>query len=154
MYLLQDTTEGLACHIRTGFNDNPLLAYIEIWGIMQAIIIQQDSISTLYKVVTNNTLALEEDSKWKEIRRLRNQCAGHPLDQNSRYRSFFGRGSISYEELQYERKDKTKPEPDSINIQYAQLVEDYADEAVGFLNTIIENMEKRWPMTEQERQPD
>lgn len=152
MYLIQDTTEGLTSHINRGFNNDPQLAYIEMWGVMQAITIQQDSISTLYRIVTNNTLTPRKNSNWIKIRRLRNQCSGHPLDQNGRYRSFFGREKISYENLRYERKDKRQPEPEFININYAQLISDYANEATSFLNTIVETLGRRWPITEQNRQ--
>ncbi len=149
MYLLQDTTEGLSAHMDQGFNTNPHLAYIELWGVMQAIFLQQDSITTLYKIFMEDKLSLENESKWKEIRKLRNQCSGHPLDQSGKYRSFFGRDGINYENLRYERKDRRLPEPEFITIDYAQLISDYADETIPFLDAIIETMTKRWPITEQ-----
>ncbi|WP_415716100.1 hypothetical protein [Maridesulfovibrio sp.] len=132
-----------------GFNTNPHLAYIELWGVMQAIFLQQDSITTLYKIFMEDKLSLENESKWKEIRKLRNQCSGHPLDQSGKYRSFFGRDGINYENLRYERKDRRLPEPEFITIDYAQLISDYADETIPFLDAIIETMTKRWPITEQ-----
>jgi hypothetical protein len=145
MYLLQDSTEGLLTHMITGFNENPLLAYIEMWGVMQAIIIQQDSISTLYKIIMGSKLTVNDDSKWKEVRVLRNQCAGHPGNQGQRYRSFFGRGGISYTNLQYERKDRETSEIEHPRINYQQLINEYAEEAYAFLSEVEEEMRVRWP---------
>ncbi len=45
MYLIQDTYGAILAHQKKGFSEEPLLAYIEFWGVMQAIVIQQDSIS-------------------------------------------------------------------------------------------------------------
>jgi len=53
MYLLQDTSESLYVHRIKGFANDPHEAYIEFWGVMQAIFIQQDAISELYEAVTS-----------------------------------------------------------------------------------------------------
>ena len=50
MYLLQDSTAGLGKHREKGFSPDPFLKYIEIWGVLQAIIIQQDSINKLFEI--------------------------------------------------------------------------------------------------------
>src|SRR5262245_546985 len=75
MYLLQDSTESLLAHRQAGFSAEPLSAYLEFWGIMQALIIQQDALCELYEVVLSsraNTVAL---AAWNELRELRNLCA-------------------------------------------------------------------------------
>jgi hypothetical protein len=51
MYLLQDTTESLMVHRHKGFSTDPFEAYIEFWDVMQAIIIQQDSICELHLAI-------------------------------------------------------------------------------------------------------
>jgi hypothetical protein len=47
-YLIQDTAEAVQDHLGRGFSKNPMAAYLEFWGVMQAIIIQQDAIRELY----------------------------------------------------------------------------------------------------------
>jgi len=76
MYLVQDTSESLLAHRLTGFSSDPHVAYIEFWGVMQALIIQQDSISELYEAVTAKKLDTRALNSWQEIRTLRNSCAG------------------------------------------------------------------------------
>jgi hypothetical protein len=49
MYLIQDTAGAILWHSRRGFSRHPIGRYLEFWGIMQAIIIQQDAIAELYK---------------------------------------------------------------------------------------------------------
>ncbi len=56
MYLLQDSTEGLWQHREKGFSKDPLLAYIEFWGVMQAVIIQQDAIQEIFQILTEKNL--------------------------------------------------------------------------------------------------
>jgi hypothetical protein len=56
MYLVQDTSESLLVHRARGFSSDSHAAYIEFWGVMQALIIQQDSISELYNAVTGARL--------------------------------------------------------------------------------------------------
>ena len=72
MYLLQDSTESLWRHREEGFNNDELLAYIEIWGVLQAIIIQQYSIETIYKILTGKELNVPQGTKWFKIRKIRN----------------------------------------------------------------------------------
>jgi hypothetical protein len=82
MYLVQDTSESLLDHRARGFSSDPLAAYIEFWGIMQALIIQQDSISELYEAVTAAELDSRALNSWQAVRTLRNACAGHPAKKD------------------------------------------------------------------------
>ncbi|MFT3741458.1 MAG: hypothetical protein QM752_02095 [Gammaproteobacteria bacterium] len=82
MYLLQDTSEALLTHMECGFTKS-LVSYIEFWGIMQAIIIQQDCIKNLYEIIKGSGLWKSPKKSWWKIRNLRNMCAGHPIDQGT-----------------------------------------------------------------------
>jgi len=108
MYLLQDSTEGLCWHRRKGFAADPMHAYIEFWGVMQTVIIQQDSIAELTGVVTGSDLDTRALPAWSKLRILRSTCAGHltrrDLPKGSpRTRSFMGRMFGGYESLKYEQ---------------------------------------------------
>jgi len=87
---------------------------------MQAVIIQQDAIKEIYKVITGKEFECDRDqhSSWYKIRNLRNICAGHPAKKgNSKkpplIRSFMGRNFGNYELFTYERwedGERTHPE--------------------------------------------
>jgi len=148
MYLIQDTAEGLAAHREKGFADNPLISYIEFWGIMQAIFIQQDAISELYWSVTNCKLGTSLLKKWLEIRALRNICAGHPSrkerpNSTPLTRTFLGRGFGDYDSFTYEQWQS----PDQIShpsIELGRLITEYEAEASEVLNIIFKHMKEAW----------
>src|SRR5216683_2518582 len=51
MYLIQDTGEAVLTHMAKDFSADPMQAYLEFWGVMQAINIQQDSILQVQEAV-------------------------------------------------------------------------------------------------------
>jgi hypothetical protein len=62
-----------------GFSRDPMRAYIEFWGVMQAIAIQQDAICELHKAVVGSRPDKDQiGPTWKDLKEKRNQCAGHP----------------------------------------------------------------------------
>src|SRR5208283_1910951 len=64
MYLIQSTGESIQSHMKRGFSSDPWLAYIEFWGVMQAIVIQQDAIKELYEAVIGSKLQITKESDW------------------------------------------------------------------------------------------
>ena len=147
MYLLQDSTESMWCHRRQGFASDPHQAYLEFWGLMQAAIIQQDSIIEIFEVITGTEFDSKSLVSWSEIRNLRNICAGHPAKRDRPKpltRSFMGRNFGGYESLKYERWEKgvgtTYP-----NVKLAALLDAYAVEAEAKLGEILNAMHTRWP---------
>lgn len=76
---LQDTAEVLLAHRAKGFNFDAMAAYLELWGVLQAVYVQQDAIDILYRVVCEKKFLFEEcDPDWKDIRVLRDRAVGHP----------------------------------------------------------------------------
>lgn len=144
MLLLQDSVDGVLTHMNQGFNGNSSLAYIELCGVMQALIIQQDAISTLHNIVIGEVIQAPGGSKWKVLRRLRNQSTGHPGNQGERFRSFFGRCNFSYGALEYERKDRREEHPERVCVNFSALIGEYAEEAVEYLSEVLAVMRERW----------
>jgi len=105
MYLLQDTYESTSAVARQGLSKDPLRQYIEVWGYLQAIFVAQDSIAELYEAVTGEEPDTGGCLFWKTIRNHRNEIAGHTVNRQGRYRSFFGRFEQSLENFTYERLD-------------------------------------------------
>lgn len=78
---LQDTAEALDAHIFDDFSSDALKAYIEFWGILQAVFVQQDAIKELGYSLTGTRLLCPEPTKgsaWHQLRDLRNLAVGHP----------------------------------------------------------------------------
>ena len=149
MYLLQNSTESLWQHRKSGFSPNCLLAYLEFWGVMQAVIIQQDSIAEIYKIVKRRSLDRSCLKSWLELRILRNVTAGHPAkkDQPKKApltRSFMGRAFGGYDTITYEQWQqgvgRTHP-----HVPLGALLDAYAIEAEGQLASVFAKMKTRWP---------
>ncbi len=149
MYLLQDTTESLMAHRTKGFSSNPFEAYIEFWGVMQALFIQQDSISELYEAVIGSALNTCNLASWQELRNLRNTCAGHPAKKelpktSPLSRTFMGRGFGNYSAVTYEQWQSGG----SINhpvVDLGALIDSYATEAELQLVAVLTFMGQQWP---------
>lgn len=147
-YLIEDTHGAILAHREKGFSENPFIAYIEFWGVMQAIYIQQDSISELYYSVTGDKHSTEKLKNWREIRRLRNACAGHPSRKDipkgePLTRTFMGRGFGDYSEFSYEEwKYPDKTSHPRVNL--SELIQAYEHEAEEELNCIYQHMRKKF----------
>ena len=56
--------------------------YLIIWGVLQAIVIQQDSIKNLYKIFSLKSLGFKNYPTTMALRELRNATGGHPTEVN------------------------------------------------------------------------
>jgi hypothetical protein len=149
MYLLLDSTESLCWHRHKGFSRDPLQAYLELWGIFQAVIIQQDSIAEIHQVIVGAKLDFEPLAAWKKIRHLRDVCAGHPARRalpkaKPLTRSFMGRKFGGYDSFKYEQWEQgagiTHPQE-----KLGLLLDDHAAEAEATLSKILATMRSKWP---------
>lgn len=149
MYLLQDSTESLSDHRQAGFSSNPLRAYIEFWGVMQAAIIQQDAISEIYELISKTVLDSRSLRAWQRVRALRNVCVGHPVKKDRPKdipltRSFMGRSFGSYQGIMYEQWQRGgKRTHPCVNL--GALLDEYSTEAAAKLEDAFAVMKKRWP---------
>ena len=150
MYLLQDSTEGLWQHRERGFSTDPLIAYIEFWGVMQAAIVQQDSIAEIHEVMVGKPFdaRLTNLVSWLKVRELRNICAGHPAKKDMPKaapltRTFMGRAFGGYNAILYEQWQEgggtTHP-----SVPLGALLDAYAAEAEAQLAIVLEAMKRRW----------
>jgi hypothetical protein len=149
-FLIQDTAEAVWTHMEKGFSSKPLGAYIEFWGIMQALIIQQDAIKEMHKSVCGQTPNIPSPSAWSELRDLRNRCAGHPSDntfsrKGSHVRSFMGRGFGNYERITYEEYDSASEARSLPAFNLRRLIGSYDAEAAAILSAALIEMRRRCP---------
>ena len=90
-----------------GFSPDPMQAYLEFWGVMQAIDIQQDAIFQMHEAVVGS--APMSGSAWAQLRDTRHLCAGHPANRKhgvpAPQRTFMVRSFGNYDRIQYELWD-------------------------------------------------
>jgi hypothetical protein len=158
MYLIQDTSESLLVHCARGFSADPHAAYIEFWGVMQALIIQQDSISELYKAVTAVQLDTRALNSWQAVRTLRNTCAGHPAKKNRPKnspltRTFMGRRFGGYRAITYEQW-QTQGGVSHPTVKLDALIDAYANEAGIKLAEVLQSMKQQWPLPTEQKASD
>lgn len=149
-YLIQDTEEAISTICEFGFSKDCFRAYIEFWGIFQALIIQQDAIRQIHKAVREQDMhSPDADSAWCEIRHLRNELAGHPAAQghsSSFKRTFMARNFGSLDAIRYEQfqcSSSSYPTHPTINMR--TLIERYDVEASAALGLVFDHMRKNWP---------
>lgn len=159
MVLLQDTSDAILAHRAKDFSDVPLQAYIEFWGIMQAVSLQQEALEELYRVIGGENLALGGFPFWGKIREKRNELAGRPAkkDRTKKHgvrRSFFGAHGIKYSGVRFEQYTESGPTKTRIfddtgittmaAFGLGDLITGYAGEADEVLQRILSCMEDRW----------
>lgn len=155
MLLLQDTGEALWTHRRREFSPSALMAYIEFWGVVQAVIIQQDALVELAASV--GAPAVSGGAAWKDIRDFRNLLVGHPANKTSGpknhgtkgpMRSFMGRQEKTYSELTYELWDGGAQTVSHPRIDLGQMIDAYEAEAADHLEAILAHLQRDWPAPE------
>lgn len=151
MYLIQDCGEAVLVHHQREFSSDPLSAYIEFWGVVQAIYIQQDAIKELYLAIKEEKMEGNED--WKKIRDFRNRCVGHPSasEREKKIKTFMGRHFGTYDAIKVETYYPTgndlkdsggfleKVNHDTYNL--SNMINAYDVEASEHLTRILEYMQ-------------
>jgi hypothetical protein len=149
MNLIQDTGEAIMTHMNADFSHDPMRAYIEFWGVMPAIYIQQDAIAQIHQAVVENSLFNPETSFWITLRDMRNLCAGHPANRTHNVpapqRTFIGRSFGNYASIKYEVWDAGTGETTCRIFNLRQMIDDYDVEAAIVLETVLSSMKSKWP---------
>lgn len=149
MYLVQDTAEAVDAHMARGFSSDAMFAYIEFWGVMQAIEIQQDAIIELHTAVVGCTHPQPaKTSAWSRLRDKRNLLAGHPAKRKfgvpATQRAFMGRNFGTYRSIKYEMFDAQSSKTTHPTFNLRQMIDEYDAEAAQVLDKILAAMKSRW----------
>lgn len=82
---IQDTAEGLLAHRKHGFVDDVYRRYIEYYGVLQAVYMQQDAIEAIFNLfMTPEKIDFAGLPRWGKLRDLRNDTVGHPVGRLKR----------------------------------------------------------------------
>lgn len=149
MYLMQDTGEAVLSHMARGFSPDPMQAYLEFWGVMQALDIQQDAIFQTHEAVVGSAPKIQTGSAWAQLRDVRHLCAGHPANRRhgvpAPQRTFMGRSFGNYDRIQYELWDASAGQTTHPVFDLRQMIDGYDGEASAVLNDVLSAMKSKWP---------
>ncbi|TKJ32539.1 hypothetical protein CEE39_05300 [bacterium (candidate division B38) B3_B38] len=141
---LGDTVEALIHFESKGLGNNDEEKYIKLYGVLQAVFLQQDSIISLYEIFVDKfeNISLNIDD-WKEIRELRNLTVGHPIEMKragATKRCFINRQSITSQCFQLMIWNKSKNKDEFEDIDFEKLYSNYKKEATAILEQIYSTL--------------
>ena len=78
--MIEDTAEAVLSHREHGFTDDVYRRYIEYYGVLQAVYMQQDAIEALFALFMKpDKIDYTVLPNWQTLRDLRNSTVGHPV---------------------------------------------------------------------------
>lgn len=146
---LQDTAEALLVHRRRGFDADPYQGYIELYGVLQAVFIQQDALAEMHFAIKGKTVPFERIGAVNsmKLRDLRNKLVGHPTraDRNPAhklFRSVIPRQTMTYTEIRYVLDEDDKHSHLTVNL--GKLLDDYDKEVAAILWPLLDLLKARF----------
>ncbi len=156
MDVIGDTTLAIQDFLDQGIGQDKGEKYLRLYGLLQAVYLQQDATMSLYKIIKrlfdtqNNLKDWEKFSveKWELLRRYRNLSVGHPIecktfDKGATKRSFISRTSLSsdgFHVLVWDKVQNTKDRFEQVDL--SALLKAYKLEAQSILLSIEKFLEK------------
>ena len=147
MDTLDDSCLALECYEARGIGEEYGERYLKLYGLLQAVFLQQDSIRYLYRMFVGAELQTDSCRAWNRIRDLRNLTIGHPVEKRDKRgvkRCFVSRVQISSSDLQLIIWDSDTQESKFENVDLLSLYEEYKLETLEYLETIIQSQIQRW----------
>jgi hypothetical protein len=147
MDTLEDSCLALQYYEASGIGDEYGERYLKLYGLLQAVFLQQDSIRQLYRTFVGTHLESDSHSAWMRIRDLRNLTVGHPIekrDKTGTKRCFISRVTIETDEfrLRVWNKDEGRYEFEDVDLKH--LYESYKSEAIEHLEEVHRAQLNRW----------
>lgn len=148
--LLQDTHEGWLDIRAKKIKSMSMARYIEFWGLLQAIIIQQDALNEMHLALSDQKLpkAITEKDEWKNFRQLRNELAGHPVNnvkqKKFRIRSSISRNGLTHSTAQVTKYDSQKGKSEIYFISLEGYIDSYYRYATLAVYLCYRSMRERW----------
>ncbi|WP_321301026.1 hypothetical protein [uncultured Sphaerochaeta sp.] len=122
-YVLGDTLQAIQGYLDSDYPTSIGLRYLNIYGILQALFIQQDAIKNLGEALT---YTIKENSDFKEIREIRNASIGHPTKlgtKNKMSYNYIVQVSMRKENFLLEQFTHSDQEDRFHNINLVDLIE-------------------------------
>lgn len=136
---IQDTAEALLVHREKDFVDDVYRRYIEYYGVLQAVYMQQDAINAIFTLfMYPEKINFNILPNWQELRALRDDTVGHPVGRLKR----LNRNMIGYDCVNYQWCPDAKVSSwKSKDVDLAALLDAYDSEAASVLDYIFCRLE-------------
>jgi len=147
MNTLGDTCQALEYYEDYGIGNDYGEKYLKLYGLLQAIFLQQNSIRQIYQIFLGRKLSLKPDSAWTKIRDHRNLIVGHPIEKNYKTgtkRCFISRVTIENNGFQLMIWNKEKEQKEFENVNLKTLYKEYKTDAIEYLNNIYKAQIIKW----------
>lgn len=145
--LIQDTLESWLCINERSQQTRSISAYIEFWGVLQTVVIQQDAIDEMHWAVVGSKLpqSIKRRPGWKSIRDIRNELAGHPVNSSfGKVRTSIARPMLSYCSAFVEKYETKTGKYSHQTILLKDHLESYYRVAAIAIYLIWRSMRTRW----------
>ena len=143
MDTIEDTCEAGLYFEKRGLGETVGGKYLKLYGLLQSIYVQQDSIKVLHKIFINKKLIDNIYQGWRIIRNLRNMTVGHPVCYDYGEKSvFLSRVTISNKGFQLLVNKNTSPINSThfINVDLLKYYKNYIKETVNILNVVLDRI--------------
>jgi len=135
---LGDTALALKSYRKSGLGRTFPSQYLRLFGVLQSIYIQQDSIKTLWTEIVGSWSNPLSSSGWSRIRRLRNVVGGHPAERGGAV----ARITIKTQRLLCTSFDNSTNRTVYETIDFKSALRDYTHEAGQILASLYEEVTK------------
>lgn len=146
MDTLEDTCTALLHFESEGIGDDTGEKYLNLYGVLQAIFLQQYAIKYLYESLVQPFTELRTNlANWETLRELRNLSVGHPIEMKRQKiikRCFISRVSISSHGFQLVIYNATENKHEFEDIDLQKLYSGYKGEATAILSETLANLAK------------
>ena len=111
---INDTICAIESYVKSDYPDDDVgLQSLFIYGLLQALYLQQDAVENLFKTLhkcyqRSERFCYKRSDELKEVRLLRNETIGHPTGTPSGIFTYINRGSLSKWHFKRLRSSKTE----------------------------------------------
>jgi hypothetical protein len=103
---IQDTNNAVTSYINLKFPDDPGKKILCLYGLLQALYVQQDALDNLF-ISLNEHIDISAFPNIYKIRQIRNDAIGHPTKRNNKTYHFISSGLIAHRSFIYSSRDAT-----------------------------------------------
>ena len=111
---INDTVRAIESYVKSDYPEDDVgRQYISIYGLFQALYLQQDAVENLFKTLhkcyqQSEGFCYKRSDELKEVRLLRNETIGHPTRTHSGIFTYINRGSLNKWHFERLRSSKTE----------------------------------------------
>ncbi len=137
--ILEDTCQALSFYETTGIGEKENEKYLKLYGLFQAVFLQQDSLINLNQILLKTKPEIKSNSNWKKIREIRNLTTGHPTNYIRKHnirRCFISRITITKDKFEIIIWNNNKKKIEFKEINLKKLYNSYKSEALKYLQKI------------------